>query len=163
MLKGFKDFILRGNVIDLAVAVVIGAAFTAIVNTLVTAVFNPIIGALFNANDLKDALKVTIPTVSGGSATILFGAVIAAVIQFIIVAAVVYFALVLPINRLSKIAYAKLKKEEDATPADVPPTETELLIQIRDLLAGVPSPEGDHTLPSTAAGAQPSSGGRHAE
>jgi large conductance mechanosensitive channel len=146
MLKGFKEFILRGNVIDLAVAVVIGAAFTAIVNTLVTAVFNPIIGALFNAEDLKIALPVPIPKVGGGTATIHFGEVIAAVIQFLLVAAVVYFALVLPINRLSKIAFLKKKTEETATPENVPPTETELLIEIRDLLAGRPSAEGDHTL-----------------
>lgn len=149
MLKGFKDFILRGNVIDLAVAVVIGAAFTAIVSVLVESVFNPIIGALFNAEDLKKTLIVPIPTTSGGTADILFGAVIAAVIQFVIVAAVVYFALVLPINRLSKIAFAKQKADENATPADVPPTQEELLIQIRDLLAGRPSPEGDHILQST--------------
>jgi large conductance mechanosensitive channel len=146
VLKGFKEFILRGNVIDLAVAVVIGAAFTAIVNSLVESVFNPIIGAIFNANDLKGALVVTIPTVSGGSAKILFGAVIAAAIQFLIVAAVVYFALVLPINRLSKIAFLRQKQQPTATPAEVPPTETELLIEIRDLLAQRPSPEGDHTL-----------------
>lgn len=146
MLKGFKEFILRGNVIDLAVAVVIGAAFTAIVNALVVSVFNPIIGALFNSDDLKGALVVAIPTVSGGSAKVLFGAVIAAVIQFLLVAAVVYFALVLPINRLSRISFLRQKTEETATPTDVPPTETELLIQIRDLLAGTPSPEGDHQL-----------------
>ena len=79
-----------------------------------------------------------------------FGLVIAALIQFLIVAAVVYFALVMPINHLSKIAFAKQKRAAEATPADVPPTETELLIQIRDLLAGTPSPEGDHVLPTSA-------------
>jgi large conductance mechanosensitive channel len=146
LLKGFKDFILRGNVIDLAVAVVIGTAFTAIVTTLVTALINPLIGALFNAKDLQHAFIVTIPTVTGGKAHILFGSVIAAVLQFLIVAAVVYFALVLPINRLSKISFLKRKTEDAASPPDVPPTETELLIQIRDLLAGVPSAEGNHTL-----------------
>ena len=153
MLTGFKEFILRGNVIDLAVAVVIGTAFTAIVNAIVASIFTPIIGALFDAKDLKGALIVTIPTLGGGTAKILFGAVIAAIIQFVIVAAVVYFALVLPINRLSKINFLKQKTNETATPADQPPTETELLIQIRDLLAGRPSLEGDHTLPtSTPAG-----------
>ena len=145
MLKGFKEFILRGNVIDLAVAVVIGAAFTAIVNTLVAAIFNPVIGALFNAETLSKALVVQIPTLSGGTADIMFGAALAAVINFIIIAAVVYFALVLPINRLSRIAFLRSKEEETATPADTPPTQEELLIQIRDLLAGRPSPEGDHS------------------
>ncbi|MBC7725073.1 MAG: large conductance mechanosensitive channel protein MscL [Burkholderiaceae bacterium] len=147
MLQGFKEFILRGNVIDLAVAVVIGTAFTAIVNTIVASIFNPLIGALFNAENLAQAFPVEIPTTSGGTANLAFGAVIAAVLQFVIVAAVVYFALVLPINRLSKIEFRKQKTADTATPADVPPTETELLIEIRDLLAHRPSPEGNHSLP----------------
>ena len=157
MLTGFKEFILRGTVIDLAVAVVIGTAFTAIVNTIVASIFTPIIGALFDAKDLKGALIVIIPTLGGGTAKILFGAVIAAIIQFVIVAAVVYFALVLPINRLNKINFLRQKKENTATPDNVPPTETELLTQIRDLLAGRPSPEGDHTLPTST-----TTGGAHA-
>jgi len=148
MLKGFKDFILRGNVIDLAVAVVIGAAFSGIVTTLVESIFNPIIGALFNADDLNSAFIVEIPTASGGTAQVLFGAALAAIINFLIIAAVVYFALVLPINRLSKMAFLKQKEDETATPADTPPTQEELLIQIRDLLAGRPSSEGDHSLPA---------------
>jgi large conductance mechanosensitive channel len=155
VLKGFKEFILRGNVIDLAVAVVIGAAFTGIVNAIVGSVLNPVIGALFNAASLDKALPLVIPTTSGDHATLYFGAVIAAVIQFVLVAIVVYFALVVPINYLKKLAFDRQKKEEDATPVDLPPTEAELLIQIRDILAGTPSPEGDHTLP-----AQP---GRHAD
>lgn len=147
MLKGFKEFILRGNVIDLAVAVVIGAAFTGIVTTLVNAIFNPLIGAAFNASSLTDALIVSIPTLSGGTAQIMFGTAIAAVINFVVIAAVVYFALVLPINRLSRIAFQRSKEVDTATPADTPPTQEELLIQIRDLLAGRPSPEGDHSQP----------------
>ncbi len=134
MLKGFKQFILRGNVIDLAVAVVIGAAFTNVVNALVNNVFNPALGALFNAESLNEALPVTIPTTSGGEATMYFGAVIGAVIQFLLVALVVYFAIIVPINYLSKLSF---KKKEagvvDETPA--PPTELELLADIRDLLA----------------------------
>ncbi|MBC7518631.1 MAG: large conductance mechanosensitive channel protein MscL [Microbacteriaceae bacterium] len=147
MLKGFKEFILRGNVIDLAVAVVIGAAFSAIVTAIVSSVLNPVIGALFNASTLAKALPVEIPTLSGAHATLYFGAVLAAIIQFVLVAFVVYFALVVPINHLKRIAFAKQKQAEEATPVDVLPTETELLIQIRDLLAGRPSLEGDHTLP----------------
>ena len=134
MLKGFKQFILRGNVIDLAVAVVIGAAFTNVVNALVNNVFNPALGALFNAESLNEALPVTIPTTSGGEATMYFGAVIGAVIQFLLVALVVYFAIIVPINYLSKLSF---KKKEagvvDEKPA--PPTELELLTDIRDLLA----------------------------
>ncbi|HKH08125.1 MAG TPA: MscL family protein, partial [Agromyces sp.] len=61
MLKGFRDFITRGNVIDLAVAVVIGAAFTSVVNAIVTGLFNPLIGLLFRADSLDQALVLTIP------------------------------------------------------------------------------------------------------
>ncbi len=134
MLKGFRAFLLRGNVIDLAVAVVIGAAFTSIVGAIVDSVLNPAIGALFDAESLSTALPVNIPTVSGGVATMYFGAVIAAVIQFLIVAIVVYFALVAPINYL-KTATARRAAliEPPAEPAG--PTETELLTEIRDLLA----------------------------
>lgn len=134
MIKGFKEFILRGNVIDLAVAVVIGAAFTAIVNAVVGSVFNPLIGALFNAESLATALPVEIPTVSGGHATIVFGAVIAAVVQFLLVAIVVYFALIVPINYLKRISFRK-RKQEDVAAEPAPPTELELLAEIRDLLA----------------------------
>ncbi|NYF09960.1 large conductance mechanosensitive channel [Leifsonia sp. AK011] len=132
MLKGFKEFILRGNVIDLAVAVVIGAAFTGIVNAIVGSVLNPAIGALFDAESLATALPVVIPTTSGGQAVLYFGAVIAAVIQFLLVAVVVYFALIVPINYLKRRAFRK-KDEAKADPA--PPTELELLAEIRDLLA----------------------------
>jgi large conductance mechanosensitive channel len=154
-MKGFKEFILRGNVIDLAVAVVIGAAFTAIVNAIVTAVFNPAIGALFRAKDLDNALNVSIPTTSGGEpAVIQFGVVIAAVIQFLLVAAVVYFALIIPINYLKKASFLK-KKEQIAAGVEDPakePSQVELLIEIRNLLASgsatssaVSEPKGKHS------------------
>jgi large conductance mechanosensitive channel len=141
--KGFKEFILRGNVIDLAVAVVIGAAFTAIVTSLVTNIFNPLIGALFNASMLDDALKVDIPTVGGGKpATLLFGAVIGSAINFIIIAAVVYFCLVLPVNSLLKRSFAKQKADE-GKPQEVPPTDVEILSEIRDLLRAQNTSLGD--------------------
>jgi large conductance mechanosensitive channel len=134
MLKGFKEFILRGNVIDLAVAVVIGAAFTGIVNAIVGSVLNPAIGALFNSENLAKALPVDIPTTSGGVATMYFGAVIAAVIQFLLVAIVVYFALILPINYVKRLAFRR-KEEGRLDEKLAPPTELELLAEIRDLLA----------------------------
>jgi len=133
-MKGFREFLLRGNVIDLAVAVVIGAAFTAIVSAIVSAVINPAIGALFNASSLEKAWVVTIPGIGGDDAELRFGAVLAAVIQFVIVAAVVYFALVLPVNRLKKIAFDRLKNQDEKPPADTPPTDVEVLLEIRDLL-----------------------------
>lgn len=132
-MKGFKEFVLRGNVMDLAVAVVIGAAFTAIVGAVVTNIFTPLIGALFNAKDLAATGIVTIPLASG-TAELRFGAVLAAVITFVLTAAVVYFVFVLPMNHLVKRAFQKPAEPESATPA--PPTELDLLAQIRDLLEG---------------------------
>lgn len=142
MFKGFKEFVMRGNVIDLAVAVVIGAAFTAIVGVLVDGVINPALGALFNTEDLSKSLIVTIPTLSGGTAKILFGALIGAAIQFLLVAAAVYFALVMPINKLKERAEARRKA--GASDEEVPPDELQLLTEIRDLLAK-PVAEGKHT------------------
>ncbi|HUH53792.1 MAG TPA: large conductance mechanosensitive channel protein MscL [Microbacteriaceae bacterium] len=121
MFKGFKEFILRGNVIDLAVAVVIGAAFNTVVERVVESLINPIIGMFFSAESLDKALMITLP---GGSA-IALGAVIGALINFLIIAAVVYFAFVVPMNRFHT-------KEEEETVAE--PTEQELLTEIRDLL-----------------------------
>ena len=132
MFKGFRAFILRGNVIDLAVAVVIGAAFTGIVTGLVEGVFNPVIALIFDAEDLSGA-GITLRSESGegaGDAIVLaWGRVLSAVIQFLLVATVVYFALVLPMNLVRK------RREKEAEPAGpMPPTETELLTEIRDLL-----------------------------
>ena len=131
-MKGFKEFLLRGNVIDLAVAVVVGTAFSAIVTSLVSSIFNPAIGALFKAESLAKLWIVEIPSTSGEPAKILFGAVVAALIQFVLVAAVVYFALVLPINFLKKRAFKEQQKVEEEAPAVV--NEVDLLIEIRDLL-----------------------------
>lgn len=127
MIKGFKEFILRGNVIDLAVAFVIGVAFAAVVTAFVEKIINPLIGALFSAKSLDNALIVHV-----GSAELQFGALIGAIIQFLLIALVVYFALVVPINYLRKMSFRKRGAEPEA---DTPPSEQELLIQIRDLLA----------------------------
>ena len=131
-MNGFKEFLLRGNVIDLAVAVVVGAAFTGVVNAIVNSVLNPAIGALFNAESLSELWPIEIPTTAGGTAVIAFGAVIAAVLQFLLVAIVVYFALIVPINFLKKRAF-KAKEEGTAEEPSVP-NEVDLLVEIRDLL-----------------------------
>jgi large conductance mechanosensitive channel len=133
VIKGFKEFILRGNVIDLAVAVVIGAAFTAVVNSIVVNIFNPLIGALFNAKSLDDALVLSIPTMDGTTADVRFGAVVGAVITFLIVAAVVYFVFVLPMNLLKERAEGR--RQAGASKAEDPQTELTVLSEIRDLLA----------------------------
>jgi large conductance mechanosensitive channel len=153
-MKGFKEFLLRGNVIDLAVAVVIGTAFTAIVSAIVSGIFNPALGALFNAKSLEKAFMVEIPTLDGDVATLKFGLVIAAIIQFLLVAAVVYFALIIPINYLKKSSFLK-KKEQIAAGVEDPakePSQVELLIEIRNLLASgstssstVSEPAGKHS------------------
>jgi large conductance mechanosensitive channel len=136
MLKGFKEFILRGNVIDLAVAVVIGAAFTGIVTGLVEGIFNPVIALIFNADDLNGAGITLRPESSpnaGDGIVLAWGRVLSALIQFLLVATVVYFALIAPMNYLKKHPFGRRKKDEE--PAAPPaPTETELLIEIRDLL-----------------------------
>lgn len=130
MINGFKEFILRGNVIDLAVAVVIGAAFSAIVDTVVDALVNPLIAMFFAADSLDTALMVTVPTLGGGESTFAFGAIIGAIINFLAVAIVVYFAFVMPMNKAKDAAAARAGVDEEAEL----PTEQELLIQIRDLL-----------------------------
>jgi large conductance mechanosensitive channel len=129
--KGFREFLLRGNVVALAVAVVVGAAFTGVVNSLVNSVLNPAIGALFNAESLSSLWIVTVPSLTGKPAHIAFGAVAAALLQFLLVAAVVYFALMVPLNFLGKRAFKK--KDHDIDKPELP-SEVELLIEIRDLL-----------------------------
>lgn len=132
MIKGFKEFILRGNVIDLAVAVVIGAAFSAIVAVMVEQLINPLIGAIFQVGDLSGWV-ITIPTLAGNESTIGIGAIIGAVINFLAIAAIVYFVFVYPMNHMKARAAAKagLSKAEDEPKL---PTEQEILVQIRDLL-----------------------------
>ena len=142
MLQGFREFITRGNVIDLAVAVVIGAAFTALVNSIVTNIFNPLIGALFNAASLEDALVLSIPTLDGQTADVRFGAVLGAIITFLIVAAVVYFVFVMPMNVLK--AHAEARRQTGTPKAEDPETELTVLAEIRDLLAEQRIESGTH-------------------
>ena len=133
MLKGFKEFILRGNVIDLAVAVVIGTAFTAIVNGLVTGIFNPVIALIFNSGELAKAGIELRPAEGTTPAVFLsWGVVISAVIQFLLVAIVVYFALIVPMNYAKRL---QLRRHPVEAEAPAGPTELELLTEIRDLLA----------------------------
>ena len=126
MLKGFKDFILRGNVVDLAVAVVIGAAFATIVTAYTDSIINPLINAITPAT--SPGLGVT--HIAGKDSTYVdFAAVITAAINFVIVAAVIYFAIVLPVNVIQE----RRRRGEETGPAE--PTEVELLAEIRDLLS----------------------------
>ena len=96
MLKGFRDFVLRGNVVDLAVAVVIGAAFGAVVNSLVSDLINPLIAAIVH----KPNFGYLVLNLNGGKIT--YGNFINALIQFVIIAAAIYFFVVMPLQRLLK-------------------------------------------------------------
>ncbi|WP_158842495.1 large-conductance mechanosensitive channel protein MscL [Saccharothrix deserti] len=126
MIKGFKDFLMRGNVIDLAVAVVIGAAFTAIVTAFTTSVIKPLINALGGTETQGLGFEV----VPGKESTFVdLSTLFNAIISFVITAAVVYFLFVLPMNKLKE----RRKRGEEAGPAE--PTDVELLKEIRDLLA----------------------------
>ncbi|AGN18646.1 large-conductance mechanosensitive channel [Corynebacterium glutamicum MT] len=128
MLKGFRDFILRGNVIELAVAVVIGTAFTAIVTAFSENIINPLIASVGST----DVEGLGFHIRAGNAATFVdFGAVITAAINFLIIAAIVYFVLVAPMNKLSETLAKRKGVEEDETPASI---EAELLTEIRDLL-----------------------------
>ena len=128
MLKGFKDFIMQGNVIDLAVAVVIGTAFAAIVDSFTTAIINPLIALLGGNNDIGFAVQL----LPDNPETVMdFGLLITAIINFLLIAAIIYFVLVAPMNKMKEAA-AKRKGIE------APATDNELLVEIRDLLAGRP-------------------------
>jgi large conductance mechanosensitive channel len=105
MIKGFRDFILRGNVMDLAVAVIIGAAFTAIVTSLTEKIINPLLGALIG----KPNFGYLVAHVHGGE--IRYGDFLTAIVNFLLIAGVVYFFLVLPTQYLIKRFH----------PAEVPP------------------------------------------
>jgi large conductance mechanosensitive channel len=127
MLKGFRDFLMRGNVIDLAVAVVIGVAFGAVVAAFSTDFIGGLIGAIGGTPDFGDAGV----TVNGSK--IVYGSTINALINFLIVAAVIYFVVVGP---LQAMAARRATDTDGATPA--PSDEAKLLTEIRDLLAERP-------------------------
>lgn len=124
MLSGFKKFLMRGNVVDLAVAVVMGAAFGAIVKSLVDDIIMPLITAIFGKQDYtKLTFKVH-------NSTFAYGDLLTNVISFLCIASAVYFLIVMPLNHLAERRKARLGIPEQATA-----TEKELLAEIRDLLA----------------------------
>ncbi|WP_458112499.1 large conductance mechanosensitive channel protein MscL [Arthrobacter sp. R1-13] len=129
MFKGFKDFILRGNVIELSIAVVVGTAFTALVAAFTTNIVNPIIAAAGGVE--TEGLGFTIWP--GNDKTFVnIGGVLTALVTFLITAAVVYFIFVAPMNRINSLVKQRLATEE---PEEEPiPADTALLAEIRDLL-----------------------------
>jgi len=140
MIKEFRDFIAKGNVMELAVGIIIGAAFTAIVSSLVGDLINPIIGLILGGVDFTSmyvVLSGTVPDGVGlqvardaGAAVFAYGAFITAIINFLIIAFVV-FLLVKLVNRLRDAA---IRKEAAAPAAPPGPTTEQLLTEIRDAL-----------------------------
>ncbi|MXP22847.1 large-conductance mechanosensitive channel protein MscL [Gordonia sp. HNM0687] len=127
MLKGFKEFILKGNVVELATAVIIGAAFTAIVTAFTDQIIQPLINAIPIGTDAAEGLGFQIT--DNPSTFVDIGALITAIINFLIIAAVVYFLIIVPYNKLSELGGFGKKAEV---------SEVSLLTEIRDLL----DPEG---------------------
>lgn len=126
MLTGFRAFILRGNIVELAIAVVIGSAFAALVTAFTKSIISPII-AVFGGSSV-DGLAFYLNK-KNVQTLVDFGALLTAVITFLITAAVVYFVFVVPMNRLNAV----FKKGQEET-LEAAPTELQLLIEIRDLL-----------------------------
>ena len=129
MLKGFKEFIMRGNVVELAVAVVIGAAFGAVVTALVKDIITPLIAAIGGKPDFSNL------TFTVNKSKFLYGDFVNAIISFVIVAAAIYFIVVLPLN---KLAERRLARQAAGAPDPDPAPKSEdiiLLEQIRDLLS----------------------------
>ncbi len=143
MLQEFKDFIAKGNVMDMAVGIIIGAAFTAIVASLVADLINPIIGLFMGGVDFTNMYAVLSGEVAegasleaareGGAAVFAYGAFIMAIINFLIIAFVVFML----VRYVNKVKEASAKKEEEAPAEEAPagPSEIDLLTEIRDALA----------------------------
>lgn len=138
MLKGFREFISRGNVVDMAVGVVMGAAVTSIVNSIVDNLINPLIAMIFGHPDMSSMLCIRF-----NGAVISFGAILNAIINFLLIAIAVYFCIVVPMNKFREAGSSALKKvmhrdgeTEDAEEDTRTPDEMqlELLGEIRDLL-----------------------------
>lgn len=123
MIKGFKDFLLRGNVVDLAVAVVIGAAFGAVINAFATDFIGGVIGAIGGTPDFGKA-GFTV-----NKSDIILGSTINALIYFVIVAFAVYFFVVVPVNKLMQ-----RRKRGEEPEVQAPSEDIVLLQEIRDLL-----------------------------
>jgi large conductance mechanosensitive channel len=125
MLSGFKAFIMRGNVVDLAVGIVIGSAFTAVVTGLLDGIINPLIAAVFGEPDISGVWSFS---VNGSVFSV--GVFLNAVLNFLIVAAALYFLVVMPLNKLAERRAHGQEPEPEEVPEDVA-----LLTEIRDLLS----------------------------
>jgi large conductance mechanosensitive channel len=135
VIKGFKDFLLRGNVVDLAVAVVIGAAFGGVVTGFVDSFLTPLIGVIGGGGELAGEFVIN-------DQHFTWGAFLSTLIGFLLTAAVIYFVVVMPMRKLVE----RRKRGEEAGPAL--PTQVELLVEIRDLLRSQQGGSVQGTAPS---------------
>ncbi|SEP58797.1 MULTISPECIES: large conductance mechanosensitive channel protein MscL [Micrococcaceae] len=124
MLTGFKNFIMKGNVVDLAVAVVMGAAFGAVVTSIVEGLLTPLIGLLFQAKGIEEMQWEGF----------LYGRVISAVISFVLIAAAIYFVVVLPMNHMIERRNRRLGIKQDVKEESAEDPQIALLTEIRDAL-----------------------------
>lgn len=141
MLEGFKKFIMRGNVMELAVAVIIGGAFTAIVTAFTNGIVEPLLAAVGGSPEFGMGFHLR----EGNDATFVnIGAVLTAAVNFLIIAAVIYFVMIMPMNKLAELN----ARRKGIEPEEAAATETELLAEIRDLLVeqrgGEAEPTGKH-------------------
>ncbi|QCB94475.1 large conductance mechanosensitive channel protein MscL [Cellulomonas shaoxiangyii] len=164
VLQGFKDFVSRGNAVELAVGVVIGAAFTAIVGAIQDGLLSPLIGWIFGQPNLEQLWNVGPYSWQEGADPVRLGLILNALLQFLLTAAGIYFLIVLPLNALA----ARRKRGQEEEP-QAPSEDVLLLQEIRDLLAAQASPAvrndaapgggtPDGPTPGTAAGAPPAGG-----
>ena len=143
MFKDFKAFIAKGNVMDLAVAVIIGGAFSGIVKSLTDDIIMPVVGALFGGTDFSNkfilldvpegyegAMDDYLALKEAGAAMVGYGSFVTAIINFVILAFIIF----LMVRYLKKVMAEFEKKEEEAAPAPSGPSEIDLLTEIRDAL-----------------------------
>ena len=152
VLQGFKDFISRGNAIELAVGVVIGAAFSGVITAIQNGFIAPLIAMVFGQHDISEIWKIG----AAGAAQINMGLILNALLQFLLTAAAVYFVIVLPLNKLAE----RRKRGVEAEPAR--PSEDILLLQeIRDLLAAGsgPATHQEHGSPAPGTATAPGAPG----
>jgi len=142
VLKGFRDFLMRGNIVDLAVAVVVGTAFTAIVTAFTNSIIKPLIALVGSGGVGSSGMVISLGDPGNDLTNIHLEVAINAVITFFITAAVVYFLFVLPMQKIQE-----RRKRKYGTKSD--PTSTELLTEIRDLLR---TQQGLSTATSAAGG-----------
>lgn len=129
MLNGFKKFILKGNVIDLAVAVIIGAAFSSVVDALVKSVMMPLISLLVGEPNFDNFLAF---------GDVRFGVLLTAVVNFLLVAAAIYFVIVVPMNHMIERRNRKLGINQDVKEEAAEDPQIALLTEIRDALQRTP-------------------------